>query len=76
MRIENSLNWKVGGPAGEGIMTTGLIFSKVVSRHGWQVFDYTEYPSLITGGHNTYQVYAQSDFAGTQIKMIDVPAIT
>ncbi len=72
MRIDNSLNWKVGGPAGEGIMTTGLIFSKVVSRHGWQVFDYTEYPSLITGGHNTYQVYAQSDFAGTQVKMIDV----
>lgn len=72
MRIENSLNWKVGGAAGEGIMTTGLIFSKVVSRHGWQVFDYTEYPSLITGGHNTYQVYAQSNFAGSQVKMLDL----
>lgn len=72
MRVENSLNWKVGGAAGEGIMTTGLIFSKVVSRHGWQVFDYTEYPSLITGGHNTYQVYAQAASATSQVKWLDV----
>lgn len=72
MRMENSLNWKVGGAAGEGIMTTGLIFSKVVVRHGWQVFDYTEYPSLITGGHNTYQVYAQPSSATSQAKILDV----
>jgi 2-oxoglutarate/2-oxoacid ferredoxin oxidoreductase subunit alpha len=72
MRIPNTLNWKVGGPAGEGIMTTGLIFSKAVSRHGFKVFDYTEYPSLITGGHNTYQVYASSQFATTQYQKLDV----
>lgn len=71
MRMENSLNWKVGGAAGEGIMTTGLIFSKVLSRHGWQVFDYTEYPSLITGGHNTYQVYGHPDLATSQAKLLD-----
>lgn len=72
MRVPNTLNWKVGGSAGEGIMTTGLIFSKTISRHGLKVFDYTEYPSLITGGHNTYQVYASQDQASSQYQKLDV----
>lgn len=48
--------WKIGGEAGFGIMTTGLSFSFIASRSGYHVFDYTEYPSLIRGGHNTYEV--------------------
>lgn len=52
------LSWKIAGPAGYGIMTTGLAFSKALSRGGWHVFNYPEYPSLIRGGHNTYQVRA------------------
>ncbi|MBI3620348.1 2-oxoacid:acceptor oxidoreductase subunit alpha [Candidatus Roizmanbacteria bacterium] len=49
-------SWKIGGEAGFGIMTTGLVFSKIASRLGYQIFDYVEYPSLIRGGHNTYEV--------------------
>jgi len=48
--------WKIGGEAGFGIMTTGLLLSKLASRSGDYVFDYPEYPSLIRGGHNTYEV--------------------
>jgi len=48
--------WKIGGEAGFGIMTTGLIFSKIASRCGYHISDYAEYPSLIRGGHNTYEV--------------------
>lgn len=55
MRI-NDLNWKIGGEAGEGVMVTGLIFSKTCARAGLQIFDYPEYPSRIRGGHNCYQV--------------------
>ena len=47
--------WKISGPAGLGIMTTGFIFSKTFSRGGWFVFDYSEAPSLIQGSRNTYQ---------------------
>jgi len=61
-----SLNWKVAGFAGEGIMTTGLLFSKTASRHGWYIFDYPEYPSLIRGGHNTYQVHAGKNHIHSQ----------
>jgi len=48
--------WKIGGEAGFGIMTTGLVFSKIVNRLGYYIFDYILYPSLIRGGHNTYEV--------------------
>lgn len=48
--------WKVGAPAGYGVMTTGLSMSKIATRSGLHIYDYTEYPSLIQGGHNTYEV--------------------
>lgn len=48
--------WKIGGEAGFGILTTGTVFSKIVTRMGYFFFDYIQYPSLIRGGHNTYDV--------------------
>lgn len=48
--------WKIGAPAGYGVMTTGLSMSKVATRSGLHIYDYSEYPSLIQGGHNTYEV--------------------
>ncbi len=48
--------WKIGAPAGYGIMTTGLAMTKLASRAGLTAFDYSEYPSLVRGGHNTYEV--------------------
>jgi 2-oxoglutarate ferredoxin oxidoreductase subunit alpha len=47
----------VGGEAGFGIMTTGALFSRIVTRLGYHIFDYVEYPSLIRGGHNAYIVH-------------------
>ncbi len=52
----NQYLWKIGGEAGFGIMTTGLTLSKIAARQGYQVLDYVEYPSLIRGGHNAYEV--------------------
>ncbi len=49
--------WKIGGEAGFGIMTTGVVFSKIATRSGYHIFDYVEYPSLIRGGHNAYEVH-------------------
>jgi len=47
---------KIVGPAGFGIKITGQILAKFFLRLGINVFAYTEYPSLIRGGHNTFQV--------------------
>jgi len=54
-------NWKIGGEAGFGIMTSGLAFAKIATRSGYNIFDYAEYPSLIRGGHNTYEVLVSED---------------
>lgn len=67
-----SFSWQVAGAAGEGIKTTGMMFSKTCLRSGLYTFDYTEYPSLIRGGHNTYQVCAGLDRVFSQTKQIDL----
>lgn len=69
-----ALNWKVAGAAGEGIKSTGMLFSKTCLRSGLFTFDYTEYPSLIRGGHNTYQVTAGPTKVYSQERAVDVLA--
>jgi len=65
-----ALNWKIAGAAGEGIKIAGLIMSKVALRSGYFVNGYTEYPSLIRGGHNTYQaLIAETNLTAPQIKL-------
>ena len=49
-------NWKIAGEAGYGIKVTGLMFARTMARGGLHIFDHSEYPSLIRGGHNTYHV--------------------
>lgn len=67
-----SLNWKIAGKAGEGIMLSAKIFARACKRQGMQVFNYYEYPSLIKGGHQTGQVYAAYQFASCQQKQLDL----
>jgi 2-oxoglutarate ferredoxin oxidoreductase subunit alpha len=69
---KNILTWKIGGKAGEGIMSTGLIFSQSCSRGGLHVFDINEYPSLIKGGHNTLQVRTGSRRIYSQSRNVEV----
>jgi 2-oxoglutarate/2-oxoacid ferredoxin oxidoreductase subunit alpha len=54
---------KVGGPAGSGVKSIGLLLQKALQRIGFYTFGYTEYPSLIRGGHNIFQV----DFSSSTI---------
>jgi len=63
--------WKIGAPAGFGVMTTGLAMSKIATRSGFHIFDYTEYPSLIQGGHNTYEVNIAAGSVTSSKWMID-----
>jgi len=49
-------SWKISGEAGFGITTVGLTFSKICARHGLQIFDYAEFPSLIRGGFTNYEI--------------------
>ncbi len=55
---ENRVSVKIGGEAGYGIQTAGATLAKAFSRGGLHVHTYSEFPSLIRGGHNTYQICA------------------
>lgn len=52
---------KLGGAAGQGIKSIGLTFSRICTRSGYHVYNYTEYPSLIRGGHNMMQTTVSSE---------------
>ncbi|MFH1171485.1 MAG: 2-oxoacid:acceptor oxidoreductase subunit alpha [bacterium] len=52
----DAFQFKIGGEAGFGVMVIGQMFAKLCSRSGRWAFEYPEYPSLISGGHNSYQV--------------------
>jgi 2-oxoglutarate/2-oxoacid ferredoxin oxidoreductase subunit alpha len=54
--LNNRLVVKLAGAAGQGIKTAGVIIAKSFKRAGYKTFSYTEYPSLIRGGHNVYQI--------------------
>src|ERR1700748_3425191 len=58
------ISLKMVGAAGQGINSIGAIIAKGLKRSGYFVFGYREYPSLIKGGHASYQL----DVAGEQIR--------
>lgn len=66
------LQWMIGGEAGYGIMTTGVMMAKIFTRLGLSVFDYVEYPSLIRGGHNAYYVRGSDTQIYSQKQPIDI----
>lgn len=65
-------SWQIGGEAGFGIKSAGLIFAKVINRAGFEAFGYVEYPSIIRGGHNTYQVTVGVDDVRGSSTSIDI----
>ncbi len=69
--MKKVFTFKIGGEAGFGIMSSGRIFSKAATRSGYYVFNYTEYPSLIRGGHNVLQVSVSETPVRSQRKTTD-----
>lgn len=62
----------IGGEAGFGIMSAGLLLAKLASRSGYEVCDYTEYPSVIRGGHNIMWLTFGLDRVTSVYETIDV----
>ncbi|MGA1875830.1 MAG: 2-oxoacid:acceptor oxidoreductase subunit alpha [bacterium] len=56
--MEKELTIKIGGEAGQGIVTIGNILSNLFVRGGWYVFSSQDYESRIRGGHNIFQLRA------------------
>lgn len=70
--MQQTYTCKIGGPAGFGIMTSGMLFSKTATRSGFHIFGYVEYPSLIRGGHNAMEVHFGTEEMWSQEKEVDL----
>ena len=63
---------KVAGPAGAGIKASGETLARSFVKAGLNVFDVTEYPSLIKGGHNVYILRVSPDKVFSHVEPVDV----
>ncbi|MGC5324014.1 2-oxoacid:acceptor oxidoreductase subunit alpha [Brevibacillus sp. SYSU BS000544] len=52
----SQLSWKVGGQQGEGIESTGEIFSTAMNRMGYHLYGYRHFSSRIKGGHTNNKI--------------------
>lgn len=72
MKNKNRLSWKIAGEAGFGIKSAGMMFGRIFMRAGYEIFDYTEYPSLIRGGHNAFQLIVDTHEVNSITREVDV----
>ena len=61
----------VGGRAGDGITNAGAIVAQLFNHLGYYVYTYTDYPSLIRGGHNFALIRAADMPIGAYNNRID-----
>ncbi|RHW39515.1 2-oxoacid:acceptor oxidoreductase subunit alpha [Lysinibacillus yapensis] len=52
----HQLSWKVGGQQGEGIESTGEMFSMAMNRLGYHLYGYRHFSSRIKGGHTNNKI--------------------
>jgi 2-oxoglutarate ferredoxin oxidoreductase subunit alpha len=54
--MSTDFNYMIGGEAGQGVQSVGLLLGKVLARGGYHVFSEQDYESRVRGGHNFTRV--------------------
>lgn len=54
--MANTFNIRIGGEAGQGLVSIGSILMRAAAREGWYLFAHQDYESRIRGGHNFFQI--------------------
>lgn len=54
--MKDQITWKVGGQQGEGIESTGEVFSTTLNRMGYYLYSYRHFSSRIKGGHTNNNI--------------------
>ncbi|MBN2016473.1 2-oxoacid:acceptor oxidoreductase subunit alpha [Candidatus Dojkabacteria bacterium] len=70
--MKQSIALKIGGAAGQGVKTAGYILTKALKSLGWWTFSYSEYPSLIRGGHSTFQIDISDEKIHSSNQIVDI----
>jgi len=68
----NQLSWKVGGQQGEGIESTGEIFSIALNRLGYYLYGYRHFSSRIKGGHTNNKIRVSTSEVRTISDDLDI----
>ena len=63
---------KIAGQSGQGVNVLGEILTKAFKRAGFYTFGYREYPSLIKGGHASYQIDIASNSIFSPSQNLDI----
>lgn len=66
------VNVLIGGAAGDGIMSAGQLLSKMITKNAYYTHLYTEYPSLIRGGHNMVSIRVSDEEISCQVYQVDI----
>lgn len=61
----------IGGKAGFGIDTSGLIIAQILNQLGLRLYVYRDYPSIIRGGHTFAIIRASGEKIASHQKTID-----
>jgi len=70
--MTNTINFMVGGEAGQGVQTIGYLLTKSLARYGYQVFSDQDYESRVRGGHNFFRVRASQSPVNAINENIDI----
>ncbi|MBU0975539.1 MAG: 2-oxoacid:acceptor oxidoreductase subunit alpha [Patescibacteria group bacterium] len=70
--MKQTFSIKIGGSAGQGVKTSGYILTKALKDLGYWTFSYSEYPSLIRGGHSTFQINVADKQIGSITQRFDI----
>jgi len=66
------INFMIGGEAGQGVQSVGLILSRALVRGGYHVFADQDYESRVRGGHNFFRVRAGEAAVGAIASFVDI----
>jgi 2-oxoglutarate/2-oxoacid ferredoxin oxidoreductase subunit alpha len=70
--MKKQLSWKVGGQQGEGIESTGEIFSMALNRLGYYLYGYRHFSSRIKGGHTNNKIRVSTEMVRAIADDLDI----
>jgi 2-oxoglutarate ferredoxin oxidoreductase subunit alpha len=70
--MKKELTIKIGGEAGQGLVTIGNVLSNLFSQGGWYIFASQDYESRIRGGHNIFQIRISEDPVWAMSDRVDI----
>ena len=62
----------IGGAAGQGVATPGVIYARIFARRGLHLYAYNAYQSIIRGGHTFLTIRTGPERVTNQGDRIDL----